>query len=196
MNKLKALVTAVVVAFSSTALAAPATLSASVRGSFSMNGSWSTGTRSESQVRDHRNGGLDAQVRDHRNTNAPVGNSVQIQSHDYRDYRGPSVYVPGPRSFDWTELGVRSGSSPSYVQPPRDEQFGYLLLKAEQGRPALDSIWVRYFDGRQYQIDASSLRITSQGVVVPLQLRASTIHQIIFYPSAGSTGSFTSSVAY
>ena len=167
MNKLTALITALFVAASSTAMAAPATISAFVPASFSANGSWSSGDRSEVNIRDHRDRG-------------------------HRENTGPLQ----PQWLDWAEMGVRSGMAPSYIQLPRGEQFRYLLLQAENGRPMIDSVFVRYHDGTQYQIDTSALRLNGRGAIVPLNIRATTIHQIIFYPRAGSTGTFATAVAF
>lgn len=188
MNKIKALITAVVLASSSAAMAAPLTISTSVRGSVSLNGgvSFQTGY-SSSTIRTHRTP-----------TRAPVRPAPVRVDRSYND-RFDSYEAQLPvRQYnnlrDWLVLGMRDSGTTTHFTMPTNEPLFALHLEATSGRPAISSIFVRYHDGSQQEIPVNA-NLSRGGITVPLVVKNSPIHQIIFWSPEQAQGTFTASVA-
>ncbi|MDX2091182.1 MAG: hypothetical protein SFX73_25205 [Kofleriaceae bacterium] len=179
MKKLMSIITAIVVGSSSAAMAAPATFSASVNGTFSASAG--------GLVRDHRTAITSTPVR-------PSFSAVRPAPATIFE-RGPRPMVGSYDYVDWMWLGTRAANAKSYVQLPRDSRARWLLVEPTRGAPSLSKVFVRYHNGTQHELDVSSMRIGAQGLMLPLAVMSSSVHQIIFYPAAGSQGEFKASVA-
>lgn len=178
MKKLMSLITAIAIGSSSAAVAAPATLSASVNGAFSVSAG--------GQVRDHRRNGP---------TLRPAITTVRPTPVAVYE-RGPRPSVPTYDRFDWTSIAAIPTAAASYIQLPRDTSARWLLIEPTRGSLALSKVFVRYQGGYQYELDMSSMKIGPQGVVLPLAVMSTPVHQIIFYTAAGTSyGTFNASFA-
>lgn len=189
---IKALITTLaIVGSSSVAMARPATTTVSANAQITASGSWSFGFGGSAptvQVRDHR-----TPVRTTVRTPIRVG-TYNPRFASYHNDSYDNDYDRGYDSRQWLELGTRSAGTTTYFTMPTNEPVRALHLEAESGRPVISSIFVRYHDGSQQEIPVNAY-LSRGGITVPLVVKNSPIHQIIFWSPEQASGSFSASVA-
>lgn len=100
------------------------------------------------------------------------------------------TYEPRVRG-DWTLLGVRESSvaDNQFVTVNDGRVFGALRLRAEQGRPVITKVAVRFTDNSTQVINLGN-RLLS-GASITLDLRHRPINQIVVYTAAHSRGAYS-----
>ena len=170
MNKIKALITAIVLASSSAAMASPLTISTSVRGSVSFSTGYQTRTSSTTVVRN-------------RTPVRPASN--QWFGRDYSYDR----YDRAPR-FDMlqSELNFGSGEYRKDIMPGINAgSFSTLKLTADRGRTYVMKVVVEFADGTsQQQINLDRTLLEGESLTLDLTGSSHTISRILVYRADGN----------